>query len=161
MKQKNLWLLAGCPGSGKSYWVAQQSGTVISRDQIRFSLLKEGDEYFSKEQEVKRQFLKAINEAMARGDENVYVDATHLNRFSRDWVRDRIVINSEYNINCIAFDVPLFTCLTQNAQRTGRANVPDTAIKDMYNRFVIPTKEEHFDRVYIYKEGELKEVIYE
>ena len=80
MKQKNLWLLAGCPGSGKSYWVARQpNATVVSRDAIRFSLLKDGDEYFSKEKEVKKEFLRQIQEALENGDENIYVEKVTFN----------------------------------------------------------------------------------
>ena len=164
MKQKNLWLLAGCPGSGKSHWVARQSSaTVVSRDAIRFSLLKDGDEYFSKEKEVKKEFLRQIQEALENGEENIYVDATHLNKFSRDWVLDNVFIPASYNINCIAVVTPLHVCLERNALREGRAVVPEKALRDMYNRFVLPTPIEKFDHVYVLKEGEetIQEVYYE
>ena len=164
MKQKNLWLLAGCPGSGKSHWLAHNAqGIIVSRDAIRFSMLTDKDEYFSKEKEVKKEFLRQIQEALENGEENVYVDATHLNKFSRDWVLDNVFVPASYNINCIAIMAPLHVCLERNAQREGRAVVPEKALKDMFNRFVLPTPIEKFDHVYVLKHGEevMQEVHYE
>ena len=59
-----LWLLAGIPGSGKSTWIQNhrkffaEDNAVISRDQIRFALLGENDDYFSKENEVWQQYVE-------------------------------------------------------------------------------------------------------
>lgn len=161
MKQKHLYLLSGCPGCGKSTWVNKQhNATIISRDEIRFSLLKEGDGYFSKEKQVKAAFVKAVQDALNRGDENIYIDATHLNKFSRDWLLDRLSLPTAYDINCICFIVPLNVCLERNAQRTGRALVPESALRDMWNRFVLPDKTERFDHVYTVKDDVLQEVYY-
>ena len=54
MKNKKLFLLCGCPGSGKSTWARQRinthGGYHISRDEIRFTLLDErGGNYFDYE----------------------------------------------------------------------------------------------------------------
>ena len=42
MKQKNVFLMCGVPGSGKSTWGRAKAqavnGTYISRDEVRFSL---------------------------------------------------------------------------------------------------------------------------
>jgi predicted kinase len=42
-----LYLMCGIPGSGKSTWIKQnkiESDAVISRDVVRFSLVKEHEE---------------------------------------------------------------------------------------------------------------------
>ena len=54
--KKKLYLLVGPAGSGKTTWVREHAtpGTSahISRDRIRFSMLKEGEYYFAREDEV-------------------------------------------------------------------------------------------------------------
>ena len=55
MKQHILYLMCGCPGSGKSTWAAKNVGpgdVIISRDQIRFDMLNDGEAYFCKENAV-------------------------------------------------------------------------------------------------------------
>ena len=54
MKSKTLYIISGVPGSGKDYFLNQYFGNssnvkIISRDVIRFSLIDNNDEYFSKE----------------------------------------------------------------------------------------------------------------
>ena len=65
MKQKNLWIMVGCPASGKSTYLANKAlsnSVIVSRDAIRFNLLRPGDDYFSKEKEVFEKYknLKQI-----------------------------------------------------------------------------------------------------
>ena len=80
--------MMGIPGSGKSTFIKKRrdifnNPIVISRDKIRFSLLEEGDEYFSKEDEVLEEFTKQIVESLSRPIGDTIVDATHLNGGSR------------------------------------------------------------------------------
>ena len=66
----NLYLLCGIPGSGKSTWVRNHLGKYdrhVSRDDIRFSLVKEDEEYFSKEEEVKKEYINKINKYLQDG----------------------------------------------------------------------------------------------
>ena len=59
-----LFLMMGAPGSGKSYWAQhhiQPTDKYISRDEIRFSMLQENDDYFDKEGEVFNKFIQTIN----------------------------------------------------------------------------------------------------
>lgn len=46
------------------------------------------------------------------------------------------------------FDVPLKLCLARNAQRSGRARVPDVAIFTTAKRLVPPSVEEGYDALY-------------
>ena len=143
MKQKNLWLLVGIPGSGKSTWVREQLDSEckhwISRDAIRFEVVQEDEEYFSKEKKVFGLFASAV-QADIDSDfiTDIYVDATHINEASREKLLRRLKNLENVNLNAVVFDISLETCLERNAQRTGRACVPETAIRNMYNNFRNP-----------------------
>ena len=143
MKQKNLWLLVGIPGSGKSTWVREQLNSEckhwISRDAIRFEVVKEDEEYFSKEKKVFGLFASAVQADIdSYFITDIYVDATHLNEASREKLLGRLKNLDKVNINAVLFNTPLEVCLERNAQRTGRACVPETAIRNMYNNFSHP-----------------------
>lgn len=132
---KNLWIMCGIPGSGKSTWLANNisrftNSIIISRDQIRFSMLKEEDEYFLKEKEVFNTFVNKIQNAIDNGIWDIFIDATHLNEKSREKVLRRLKLN-DYQINVIVFQVPLGECLRRNNLRTGRAKVPTAVIRRM------------------------------
>lgn len=138
MKQKTLFLMCGVSGSGKTTWVreqaSRQSDTVhISRDEVRFSLVNENEEYFSHEKDVFNEFIKAINEGI-KAHSVIYVDATHLNEISRNKVLDRLNLEN-VNIIPVNFEVNLDDCLIRNSQRTGRANIPNKVIENMYKTF--------------------------
>lgn len=137
--KKNVWLLCGCPASGKSTFakeqIEQHGGVCISRDEVRFSLVSEDEPYFSKEKKVFNEFIKNIQIAIMEND-NVYVDATHLNEISRNKVLDRLRLNPcTVNIIPVNFFTPLELCLERNAKREGRAKVPEDVVKKMYESF--------------------------
>ena len=69
MKQKNLVILSGVPGSGKSTWVQnhlEKNDVWVSRDIIRFNLIGEDEDYFSHEVEVFDKFVSEIETMMAK-----------------------------------------------------------------------------------------------
>lgn len=144
MRQKRVWLLAGVPGSGKSTWVrkmvAERGGIHCSRDEIRFSLLKDGEDYFAHEDDVVRLWTEKVHQAILSPDvDDVYIDATHLTEKSRAKVINSLPA-SDYTITTVFFDIPLDICLERNASRTGRAHVPEETIRNMhraYNNFTI------------------------
>lgn len=162
MKRKNLFLTIGTPGCGKSTWLRENcKGIIVSRDAIRFSMLKEGDEYFSKENEVFDTFIKTIQTALDDNDGpvSVFVDATHLNKASRDKVLNRLDLSNVQHVHAIFFDVSTETCIERNDLRTGRAFVPKSVIKRMATSLEIPTLKERFEAVLIVnKEGLIMEV---
>ena len=88
MKHKKVWLLSGIPGSGKTSWAKKQikkhGGVHCSRDEIRFSLLKDDEDYFAHEDEVVALWLEKITNAINNPKvEDIYIDATHLTEKSR------------------------------------------------------------------------------
>ena len=136
MKQKKVWLLAGIPGSGKSTWARQQieqnGGVHCSRDEIRFSLLKDNEDYFAHEDEVIRLWTEKVHQAiLSPGVGDVYIDATHLTEKSRAKVINALP-TSNYTIITVFFDIPLEICLERNEKRAGRAYVPPQVIRNMY-----------------------------
>lgn len=146
--------MCGIPGSGKSHWIRENiSGddiVVISRDEIRFSLLSDDDEYFAREKAVWRIYVQKAQEAL--DDPSIYhvfLDATHLNEASRSKILNALTIDKDKVSVCA---IVMLTCLNialeQNSQREGRGRVPETVIKNMNDSFTIPRPEEGFDVIF-------------
>lgn len=163
MTQKKVYILSGPPASGKSTWVRAhltKGSEWISRDNVRFSIVQKDEEYFSHEDEVFDTFISYINQTLEREDiETVFIDATHLNRRSRNKTLNRVRKQNIGELNCVCFTTPRELCQARNALRSGRERVPSSAIDNMYNAFAYPTAEEGFTHVYtVNAEGITKEV---
>ena len=164
MKQKNLLVLVGAPGSGKSTWAAkfakEHKALHVSRDIIRYSMLEDNDEYFANEDVVFDTFCNYIKEGLRIDDfEYVIADATHLNQFGRNKLLSHITLTPDVKLIAVVFDTPLQTCLDRNAKRTGRSCVPESIVKRMWNSFTDPIHDQmqHFDEVWhINEEGEME-----
>lgn len=158
MKNKTLWVMCGCAGAGKSTWIKNHlhafNGytSVISRDSIRFSLVKENEPYFSKENEVFDKFISDIKYHL-NGSDNVIVDATHLNVSSRAKLFKNLGESLRgVQVNAIVIRTSLDTALAHNENRAGtRGYVPQSAIRRMYSQFVMPSFDEGFDKIYVYR----------
>lgn len=121
----------------------------ISRDNVRFSIVDENEEYFSHEDEVFDTFINYINQTLENPNiHTIYIDATHLNKRSRNKTLNKIRKNNIEEINCVCFTTPKEICLARNFLRTGRARVPENAIENMYNSFTLPSIDEHFTHIY-------------
>ena len=137
---------------GKSTWTIKQmepmTDICISRDNIRFMLLQDGEDYFAHEDKVKNIFYAAIrnNTYINPEFENVFIDATHLSSKTRRLTLNHIAHDA--HIIAVSFEVPIEVALERNAQRTGRAKVPETVIYNMYHRYDIPSLNEGFDEIW-------------
>ena len=165
MEKYKLYLLMGCPGSGKSTYLNDRikngDGVVISRDIIRFSLVSEDEEYFSRENEVYELFVKGIANAL-KFNKEVYADATHLNERSRAKLLRALGKNLKgVEVNVIYVRVPVEVAIQRNENRIGtRAYVPRSVIRRMYSQTTMPIKEEGFEHIYVVDEnGKEKEII--
>lgn len=153
---KKMIILVGIAGAGKSYWLEThkeyfaKTNSIISRDEVRFSLVKEDEPYFSKEPEVYQKFIDQIKVSLSINEET-YVDATHINERSRAKLfRSLGKALKDVEVIAVVIKVPLETALYQNNTRVGRKRVPEGQIKRMYSEFSTPSFEEGFDRILIY-----------
>ena len=150
MKQHNLFLMSGAPGSGKSTWIHEhaENPLIISRDEIRFSMISGNDEYFSKEKEVFNTFIHNIQEAIDSDitPEDIYVDATHINKAARDKVLNALDLSNVKNVTVIVVRPSLSETLKRNDERNGRCRVPKSIVRRMWFQFERP--EEDNDRIY-------------
>ena len=137
---KNFYVLCGIAGSGKSTWIDNHLAAfkgytkVVSRDDIRFMIVNEDEEYFSREKQVFKKFIEELKDGLENYD-NVIADATHLNLASRTKLLRNLTSSlKDSNIYAIVINTPVKICLKQNAARRGRRFVSGDHIVDMGKR---------------------------
>lgn len=160
--KKHLYLMMGVPGSGKSTYaknILKYGDIYISRDEIRYSLLTDEDDYFAKENEVIKTFIESIDKSLGMEEYcgDVFADATHLSPKGRAQVLNQL--KNKDRVSVIYLDIPLNIILERNAKRTGRALVPEDVVRRMYNSIQLPTRAEGIESIYFINENqEVKEV---
>lgn len=164
-----LTLMVGIPGSGKSTEaakMAQEENTLwVSRDTIRFSMVSENEEYFSKENEVFKTFIEEIVIKLFWGY-NIVADATHITPKSRAKTIAAVkhgLKSISGNENYFDKEVKLQACvirkslektLEQNENRKGtRSYVPKSVIIKMNEQFQDISQEEPFETIIRIKEN--------
>ena len=165
-----LIMFCGVPGSGKSTEAHRMAGSFtarnltveyISRDELRFSMISDESEYFSKEKEVFSKFVEKTNNSLNKNDCTI-IDATHISKASREKILRRVKNPTNVRLLVLYFTTPLDVCMRQNDLRTGRERVPHEVIEKMAKQFEDPTEKEFtgfgFDSVEVWekpwKEGE-------
>ena len=157
MTKKTIWLMSGIPGSGKSTWIKnrlnEDTDIWCSRDAVRFSMVKEDEEYFSQETKVFRTWINQICDALNNPNiKNIYIDATHINDKSRNKTLSCLPKENIGEIVNVVFSVSLKECIRRNANRKGREKVPEDVITNMYNSFSLPQKNK---TIFINEKGEI------
>ena len=153
---KTLYVLIGLPGRGKSTWCRNRPHThtgcatewdIISRDNIRFSMLKPEEDYFAHEKEVWNEYVQKVADSI--NDPwtiNTIADSTNLSPKARrrliNEVRMALKPGYKFQVVYIYFDVYYITCIRRNNQRHGRERVPEEAILNMKKALIFPTAEE-------------------
>ena len=157
-----IWyIMCGPSGCGKSTWArkftqdhAADDIRYVSRDEIRFSILKEGEDYFSHEKEVFKKFAGTITQTLVDGFD-VIADATHLNEFSRRKLTQSIdMLYTDYQIIYVVFNTDVATCIKRNKERSGRADVPENIIRNMCRDFHSPSLDEDERAINIIEVGD-------
>lgn len=164
---KNFIVLCGPSGSGKTSWALERVNSFegkikyVSRDEIRFSLLREGSSYFSKESAVFRKFINELQSGIDDKETDfVIADATHLNEGSRNKLFSNLKRLDKCTIYAVNFFVPKEVCLKRNSRRSGLAKVPETIINEQFKRFR-PAKENENEKFSIRVINEVFEPLYE
>ena len=147
-------ILAGIPGSGKSTYAKANMcpafDEYVSRDEVRFSIVREDEEYFSHEGEVFNTFIKRIVKHLKSGA-TVWVDATHLTKASRLKLLRAIPIKLD-RIELVWMNTPCELALERNENRQGtRAYVPPSVIKRMFYQMEPPEFREdqfYYSKIY-------------
>ena len=139
---KNLYIMMGLPGAGKSYWLSKYalSDHVISRDEIRFSMLKDGEDYFAHEKEVYDKYVEEIQKALDIEQEEdlyVYADATQISWKSRNRLLSRLNLK-DVDVHIVYISTPIPECIYNNASRKGREYVSIATMKEFAQRLQIP-----------------------
>lgn len=142
--KKQLFLMCGAPGSGKSTWLRKNAVgpdcAVVSRDEIRFSYMNSKDDhYFSHETEVFNEFIESIQNYLddPEGPMFVYADATHLTEKSRLKVLRRLRLDN-VDVTVIVIRASLEETIKRNHKRPYHAVVPDNIVTRMWNSFERP-----------------------
>lgn len=150
-----LIMMMGIPGAGKSTWIKnnkEKDWVVISRDAIRFEMLEDGEEYFSREEAVFSSFIHQIIGSLVI-DEVTVADATHLTKKARAKVLNKVRRFAD-EIEIVWLDVSQEIAIERNDQREGRAVVPHEVIRRMFYQLDPPELSEGFAKITVIEEGE-------
>ena len=128
---KKAFIMLGCPGSGKSTYVAKKGLPYVSRDQIRIDLgyCGENEKYLGtreEEDKVTKEHSKIMEELISKG-QSFFIDDTNANPKYRGPLVERLR-NSGYTVVGVRVCTPLSVCIKR------RPDIPAPVIRSMYQR---------------------------
>lgn len=137
---KQLWIMSGVMASGKSKYakdhILNEKTAYISRDLIRFNLLKDDEDYFTHEKKTYQLFVELVQNNLDNENiEVVIADATFLTDKSRKKFLNKLKLKDDTGVKLIIMDTSLYTCLARNEDRKGRKYVPEDVIIDAWEKF--------------------------
>ena len=136
---RNLFILRGAPGCGKSTWVKENNlePYTLSTDLIRCLYqcpvtTVSGDREISQNNDsaVWRLLFELLERRMENG-EFIIIDATHYKSSLISRYKD-LVSKYRYRVNVVNFDITEEECLKRNRERESFKFVPEDVIKKMY-----------------------------
>lgn len=152
-----LFVMIGAPATGKTTFAQENlaHALFVSRDAIRFSLLKEGESYFDHEDEVFKIFISEIAEGL-KLEQDVVADATHIDKASRKKLfralkKEFIKIgipDIKYEKIAVSISASSEIAIKRNAERIGLTKVPNEVITRMFMHFEAPKTTEGFDQIW-------------
>lgn len=140
---KNLIILSGLPGSGKSTWgINYQKNNknvfILSSDEIRYKLTKNHLD-FTKQKEVWEIIDKRIKEYQKLKNVTVIVDAlNNLNIYRLDYINSYKKFD-KYTL--VLFDKSLKDIIAYNNKRKKPLKIDNKIIKTLYSNFEDVNKE--------------------
>ena len=155
-QKPTLIVMVGVPGSGKDYQIknsellyadGEVKREVVSRDLVRYGMVRGDEEYFCREKEVFEQYILQISNALSN-NQIVIANATQVNYGSRKKLLHAVdeKFGRDYNIVMYCIICNYETADRRNKQREGRAVVPSKAMMEMFNNFSVPNLKED-DRI--------------
>lgn len=160
---RTLFILRGCPASGKDYWINKNNlkQYTLSADDIRLlyqsPILNEDGKFIISQNNdgvVWDMLIKLLEDRMKRG-EFIVINATHY-RNSMLLKYKKLIHKYRYRAYVIDFtDVLLDELLRRNRTRDGYKFVPEDAIRKMYALFQVEKKPTTYAKMISKEEAEV------